>query len=55
VPLGFHLRDSLHAGELRRSDLRRSLHSLGLRSGDVLTLTGANGGERHFELGGGEG
>ena len=50
---GFDMIEWLHPAELPRVTLERSLRSFGIRLGDVVRLSTAEG-ERHFEIGTGE-
>jgi molybdopterin/thiamine biosynthesis adenylyltransferase len=50
IPMGFYTYDRLESGALPASATRRSLWSLGLRAGDILSLSDSEG-ERHFQLG----
>ncbi|MGD0948413.1 MAG: ThiF family adenylyltransferase [Candidatus Binatia bacterium] len=50
---GFDMIERLNPAELPEATLERSLRSFGIRSGDVVTLSTAEG-ERHFEIGTGE-
>ncbi|MGD2218227.1 MAG: ThiF family adenylyltransferase [Gemmatimonadales bacterium] len=50
IPLGFYSYDRLDLAALPTSTTRRSLQSVGLRDGDVFSLTSGEH-ERHFELG----
>jgi hypothetical protein len=50
---GFDLAEELSLTELARAPLlRRTLQSLGLRPGEVFTVFGKNGTDRHYELSG---
>lgn len=46
---GFDLAESLESRALRPTQLRRTLRSLGLRNGDVVSV-GGNGRENHYEI-----
>jgi hypothetical protein len=48
---GFDLIEKLEAGDLRPVELRRTLRSLGLRIGDVVSV-GSEGRENHYEISG---
>lgn len=52
VAPGMDVRDSLGLDELDGRSRRASLHSLGLRAGDVLSVETSTGEAHHFEIGG---
>jgi hypothetical protein len=54
APVGFAMADRIGPGDagLAASVMSRTLSSLGLRTGDVLTVQHADGGEAHYELAG---
>ena len=47
---GFDVVEQLEAAKLTKKELQRSLRSLGLRAGDIVTVSGPDG-QRHFEIG----